>query len=202
MTEEREAKNQALQDRFERIRNRIYPCLKPIESAASFQIEQENGEMISLELVNLPFLGGTSVFFAIDDQETFQLIQRSMVPSEIKDADLLQIAMKNLLRDKPFELFKAEYGGYALRSDPDHTSSYILFQPLWQQIAKKDLKEDLILSVPARDIILFVTQSDQEGIQRMKKTAKKVYDNNFKELTLTLFHYDPKTGKLKEAELE
>lgn len=183
---------------FEEKKDKIYPCLKPIETETQFEVEHE-GQCFSIDLPNIPFLGNTSVFFVQDDKEMFQLIQRRMLPQGTTIEELLQLAMKNLIRDYPFELFEADYGGYALRSHPDHTSSYLLLQSLWKSVAEKDLEDDLIFSAPARDIILFVKASDSVGIQKLKETAKKIYANNFKELTLDLIYFEKETGIMRNV---
>lgn len=198
LMKEMERLEQQIIKNFEEKKDKIYPCLKPIETETRFEVEHE-GKQLTIDLPNIPFLGKTSVFFVQDEDEVFQLIQKRMLPQGTSVEELLQLAMKNLIRDYPFELFEADYGGYALRSDPDHTSSYLLLQSLWQSIATKDLKDDLILSAPARDIILFVKASDQVGIQNLKETAKKVYANNFKELTLGLFYFEKDTGIMRDV---
>lgn len=184
-------------ERFEKMKARIYPCIKPIETETKFEVERE-GEMITIDLPHLPFFAGLSVFFALDDGDMFQLIQRRQIPNKMQEEELLQIAMKNLLKDYPFELFEADYGGYALRSNPDHTSSYILLQPLWNKIANQDLNDDLIIAVPVRDIILFIKASDKEHLSLLEETAKKVYENNFKQCSLGLLFYDKETGTMSD----
>lgn len=160
-------------ERFDKIKNKIYPCLKPMETETAFEIER-NGKPVTITLPHLPFMGKTTVFFIIDDEaeEDFQLVQKRMLPLGTSEMDLLNLAMKNLLRDCPFKLFLANYGGYALQSSPNHTSSYILFEPLWNKIANDDLNDDLIIGVPARDAVLFVKASDTESIQALKETVK------------------------------
>ncbi len=178
-----------IQENFEKIKDLIYPCLKPMETETSFEIEKE-GKTINIDLPHLKFFADTAVFFVIDSGETFQLLQSRMIPNEVSLDNLLQLSLSNLLRDYKFELFEADYGGYALRSHPDHTSSYILIGQLWKQISQNDLKESIIICMPARDIILFAKESDYKMIQAMKETAKKVFDNNFKNLSLELIKFD------------
>lgn len=196
-----EAMEKEILDAFEKMKEHIYPCLKPMETETRFEVEKD-GKRIEITLPHLPFLGNTCIFFALDEGESFQLIQKRMIPYGMTEENLLQLAVRNLVRDYPFELFEADYGGYALRADPDHTSSYILLAPLWQKLAAEDLKDDLIISIPARDIILFVKASDQEKIAKLKETAKKVYDNNFKELTLSLLYYDKEKKTMSEIKEE
>lgn len=192
-----EAMEKEILEGFEKMKELIYPCIKPMDTESKFEVERE-GETITIDLPHLPFFAGLSVFFAFDDVEMFQLIQRRQIPNQMKEEELLQIAMKNLLKDYPFELFEADYGGYALRSNPDHTSSYILLQPLWNKIANQDLDDDLILVVPARDIILFIKASEKEKLHALKETAKKVYDNNFKQCSLGLLLFEKESGTMKE----
>lgn len=186
-------------ERFDKIKDKIYPCLKSMETETKFQIEREEGT-VTITLPHIPFLCNTTVFFVIDDEaeEDFQLVQKRMLPLGTSEIELLNLAMKNLIRDCPFKLFLANYGGYALQSSPNHTSSYILFEPLWNKIANEDLKDDLIIGVPARDAVLFVKASDTDSIHALKETVKMIYEDNFKALTSSLFYYDRESGKLSE----
>ena len=195
--EEISKRNEEVLRFFEENKPRIYPCLKPIETEVTFEVEND-GQPVRIDLPHIPFLGKTSVFFVLDCEDTFQLIQKRMIPSHLTNEELLDLSLRNLLNDFKFEIFEADYGGYALRSDPNHTSSYILLHNLWVKLAKEDLKENLVISIPARDIILFVKESDSDMIIKMKEISQKVYDNNFKNLTLSLLSFDKETQQMSE----
>ena len=67
----------------------------------------EEGETnIEVEMPMIKFIGGIGIFFICDRGETFEILQKNMIPESVTEDDLYQLACENLARDISFRVEK------------------------------------------------------------------------------------------------
>ena len=100
-----------------------------------------------------------------------------MLPPGTDIAELYQIACQNLVRDVEFIISNTMYGGFGILADGHHEASSLCFKHIWTVCAEK-IGEDLVIMVPAKDMVLFVPASNQKGIESMVEFGKEAYKRN------------------------
>ena len=149
---------------FENIKDKIYPWVKEtlVDHAAL------NGKYISeKDTPIVSFVGDLMIIFVIErGEDKFEILKDNMLPPEADIEALYQIACQNLVRDVKFVISNTMYGGFGILADGHHEASSLCFKHIWSLCAEK-LNDDIVIMVPAKDMVLFVPASNKKQIEDM-----------------------------------
>ncbi len=176
---------------FENIKDKIYPWVK--ESLVDHVAL--NGKFISpKDTPIISFAGDLMIIFVIKRGENkFEIIKDNMLPPETDMEMLYQLACQNLVRDVEFVISNTMYGGFGILADGHHEASALCFKHIWSVCADK-IGEDLVIMVPAKDMVLFVPVSNEKGIESMREFGNEAYERNKDKISkkMLLFKKDEK----------
>ena len=160
---------------FENIKDKIYPWVK--ESLIDHQAL--NGKMISpKDTPIISFVGDLMIIFVINrGNDKYEIIKDNMLPPDTDMAELYGIACQNLVRDVEFIISNTMYGGFGILADGIHEASSLCFKHIWSVCVDK-LQEDIVIMVPAKDMVLFVPASDQKALESMIQFGNEAYERN------------------------
>ena len=141
---------------FENIKNKIYPWVK--ETLVDYKAL--NGKYISpKDTPIVSFVGDLMIIFVIErGEDTYEIVKDHMLPPDMNIEELYHIACENLARDVKFVISNTMYGGFGILADGYHEASSLCFKHIWSLCVDK-LGEDVIIMVPAKDMVLFVPAS-------------------------------------------
>jgi len=98
-----------------------------------------------------------------------------METAGVTKEEILDVAMENL-RAQFEKIATARSGEFSqVLGDSDYVSSLLLADSLWDQIAQGDQGE-VVVGIPARDVIYFSTTADAKGIEALRKKTEEVFD--------------------------
>jgi len=172
---------------FNEMRNKIYPLIK----VQAF-VEQAKNSTIKADIPVIKFLADLVIVFVVDKGDIFEILQRNQIPPEISDDDLYQLSAENLSRDIEFSVQQAKYDVYGIIAGGNFEASSLCLRNVWEYISDK-MGESLIVSAPARDIVLFVGVSEKEKLDKMKELSENTLQNGDHTLTKELLLYDRET---------
>lgn len=160
---------------FENIKDKIYPWVK--ESLVDHVAL--NGKFISpKDTPIVSFVGDLMIIFVIKrGEDKFEIIKDNMLPPETDIAELYQIACQNLVRDVEFVISNTMFGGFGILADGHHEASSLCFKHIWSVCVDK-IGEDIVIMVPAKDMVLFVQASNQKAIDAMVEYGNEAYARN------------------------
>lgn len=160
---------------FENIKDKIYPWVK--ESLVDHVAL--NGKFISpKDTPIISFVGDLMIIFVIKrGEDKFEIIKDNMLPPETDMAELYQLACQNLVRDVEFVISNTMFGGFGILADGHHEASSLCFKHIWSVCADK-IGEDLVIMVPAKDMVLFVQASNQKAIDAMVDYGNQAFERN------------------------
>lgn len=169
---------------FENIKTQIYPWVK--EELTDHQVL--NGKHFSVEDIPvIAFIGDLKVIFVIKrGEDSFEVLKDNMLPPDFDVKVLYHTACENLVRDVEFVISHTWYGGFGIIADGIHEASALCFQHIWTMCADK-LKDDLVIMVPSKDIVLFTRASEENKIDKMVEYAKEAYDRSNDKISLDMF---------------
>ena len=172
--------------------NSVFPWIKAAVPDGEPEAGTDGGTGIPVDLMVMPFLGDLLVTFAVDDGDHFSLLQRSDVPEGMSDADLFALAKKNLTEQVEFTLTGTNYGGYGILAGGDHEAGALCLDFIWDAVLKQ-VGENLVIAVPAKDCLFMAAASDRAQIEGMAEVAKSIFENGDRQLTRNLFLLDAST---------
>ena len=161
--------------RFDNIKEVIYPWVK-----CNFKDTHAlNGKHFSeKDTPIIPFVGDLNVVFVIKrGDEQFEILKDNMLAPNTDIAALYHKACENLVRDVEFTIGNTWYGAFGILADGYHEASAVLFKHIWQVCVDK-LKDDLVIMVPAKDMVLFVPASNKKQIEDMYAYGMEAYNRN------------------------
>ena len=176
---------------FENIKDKIYPWVK--ESLVDHQAL--NGKFISpKDTPIISFVGDLMIIFVIKrGEDKFEIIKDNMLPPETDIAELYQLACQNLVRDVEFVISNTMYGGFGILADGHHEASSLCFKHIWSVCVDK-IQDDIVIMVPAKDMVLFVPASNQKAIEEMRTFGNEAYERNKDKISKKLLRFT-KEGK-------
>lgn len=187
-----------LLEKFEEMKPRIYPYLRPANTPPFIRFETA-GRNIDIPLPCIPFQAATKIFFVEDTGSSFRILQKTSLPESVTPLQLLQISLANLVKNVKFEMRPTVFGGYGLTGNPNHIASYILIKNLWKQIAER-LDDNLIIAMPVRETIMFIPEKQKDELlpklAGVAVTLLRDQKRRFHALTPLLFFYDRKSERL------
>ena len=174
---------------FDDIRDSIFPWIKQV---VPFTDSGDDGETVGADCVSRPFLADLRVFYAIDQGNHFELVQRSMLPSDMDDDALYALAKKNLTEQVEFTLTGTNYGGLGILAGGDHEAGALCLEFIWDAVAKTT-GQDLIVAVPAKDCLFMAVAADPDQVNAMVALSQGILTKGESILTNTLFLFKADT---------
>lgn len=87
-----------------------------------------------------------------------------------------------------------------IQENGDFEAEALCLSGVWEDCGE-ELQDDLLITVPTKDMVLFTRADDKKSIQRMIKQAQEIYECNQQESPLLIFsrdvfYYDRNTKQL------
>ena len=181
---------------FNEIKDKIYPWIKVVyESGEAIQNSTKEIETTKdQQPLMQPWLGNLAIFYAFDEGNHFQLLQKKDLPIDLTIEELHSISINNLQRDIEYQFMETGFGGYGLVAGGDHEAGALCLENIWAWCAEQ-IQSDLIVAIPAKDLILMVDAKDTEKTEALKSFVEKIFTTGERLLTKQLYHYSKTTGK-------
>jgi uncharacterized protein YtpQ (UPF0354 family) len=127
--------------------------------------------------------------FYVEDTETNinYLTQEDFKKLNIEQHELKKIAIENLSNSVEIERH-GDNGYYMLLADGNYESSLILLD-IWNK-ENFDVKGEIIIGIPSRDLLIITGKNDAENIVRLKKTINEVNEDGDHLVSNSLFEYN------------
>jgi uncharacterized protein YtpQ (UPF0354 family) len=181
-------------------RDKIFPWIKVI----SGKKEDNPGRDIILSGENSPiyqkWLGELAIFYALDQGDHFRIILNKDIETKITVEQLHQIAVENLEREIEFKLVDSKFGGNGLVAGGDHEAGSICLPHIWDWCSDV-INDNLVVSIPAKDMVMMAPASDSEKINNLKNFIVEFFKDGERLLTkqLFIFHKEEKKWDLYES---
>ena len=178
---------------FKNIKDKIYPWVK--ETLVDYKAL--NGKYISPnDTPIVSFVGDLMIVFAIERaQDTYEILKDNMLPPDICIEEVYRIACENLVRDVKFVISNTMYGGFGIIADGHHEASALCFKHIWSLCVDK-LQDDILIMVPAKDMVLFVPASNQEQVEAMKQYGLEAFERNKEKISKAVYRFTKDTKEL------
>ena len=182
---------------FENIKNKIYPWVK--ETLVDH--EALNGKYISpKDTPIVSFVGDLMVIFVIErGDDKYEILKDNMLPPGADIEEIYHIACENLVRDVKFVISNTMYGGFGILADGHHEASSLCFKHIWSVCSEK-LQDDIVIMVPAKDMVLFVPASNQTLIDAMYAYGLQAYERNRDKISQKFYKFSNETKELMAYE--
>lgn len=167
----------------------LKPIIKDDELSDEEPILLENIDM----MFETTFNDELFISYLVDDKKThmFSYIQNRHLSGEnISPKEMHEIGINNLI-DKANECLRIqEYGNgvYTLFLDGNFEASLILIDILWDSILKKYIKNNYVVAIPSRDVLVFCDIKSEIAIEELKSVCTRVAENGDHLLTNTLYY--------------
>lgn len=178
---------------FQNIKDKIYPWVK--ENLVDYKAL--NGKYISpKDTPIISFVDDLMIIFVIErGEDTYEIIKDNMLPPNTDMEELYQIACENLARDVKFVISNTMYGGFGIIADGHHEASSLCFKHIWALCVDK-LQEDIVIMVPAKDMVLFVPAGNQKQLEAMYAYGMEAYERNKDKISTKLLRFTKKEKEL------
>lgn len=181
---------------FDEIKDKIYPWIKvvfePSEKVpnSTQEIELKDEEQPIMQ----NWLGNLAIFYAVDEGDLYRLILQRDLPQNISIDELHNIATTNLERDIEFTFNETGFGGHGLIAGGDHEAGSLTLPGIWGWCADQ-IQDNLIVAVPAKDLIMMVPEKDINKINALKSFVSEIFQEGERLLTKQLYHFDRLNSK-------
>ena len=119
---------------------------------------------------------GLGVAYLIDEGSSYGYIQqRDLASSQLSEADLYAIGIKNLHRVADERLRVQPYGTiFALLMGGTFEASMILLEDLWDHSLAEYVGDDVMVAIPARDVLAFGDASSPAVIKDLRAVIDRL----------------------------
>lgn len=132
----------------------------------------------------VPSGGDLVIFYVVDDGYDFGMLFKRDLPKHLTEEELHQIAVNNLERDIEYKLHETNFGGYGLIAGGNHEAGAICLPGIWNWLSEH-IDNDLIVAVPAKDLVMMVPANDTDKISNLKIAVYETFKNGQRLLTKT-----------------
>lgn len=119
-----------------------------------------------------PWLGGLIITYVEDCGNSYRMILNRDLPEGFTKAQLHELALENIKRDIGFEVQQTHFGGYGLIAGGNHEAASVCLPGLWKEFARQ-LSDDIVVAVPAKDLVFYVPGSDGEAIIKLQEAGSR-----------------------------
>lgn len=139
--------------------------------------------------VHEDYNGALTIFYAEDRERGIAyLTAEELARAGLKRSELRALAVRNLKGLLSAIELQGGDGLYMITAGGDYEASLILVDDLWtgESIAPK-VKGEIVIAVPARDLVLVTGSKDPAGLKKVRELARKVLKEGTYTLTDRLF---------------
>lgn len=120
-----------------------------------------------------------SVTYAFDLPNCFKILARhDLRRLALFESQIHNLAMRNLdqrmMKLEP-EFLESDNGLFLLRTGGDFEATTILFDHVWHQAADM-VRGEVVVSVPARDVVMFVAAGNRDGLAFMRSQTSCILE--------------------------
>lgn len=139
------------------------------------------------------------ILYAEDSPKNMRYLRpEDLETAKLDRSELRKLACENLKRMLPKIERHGANGLYMIAAGGDYEASLLLFDGIWKGI-KSEVKGDVVVAIPSRDVLIVTGSQDFEGIQRMKHIIKDASTKGSYLLTQKMFVYrDGRFGEFLE----
>ncbi|MFA7447325.1 MAG: DUF1444 family protein [Weeksellaceae bacterium] len=176
---------------FEEIKDKIYPWIKVVyepdeevpNSTREIKLKDEEQPIMQ------NWLGNLAIFYAVDEGDQFSLVLKRDLPTKVSIEELHEIATTNLDKDVEFTFNETGFGGHGLIAGGDHEAGSLTLTGIWEWCADQ-IQDNLIVAVPAKDLIMMVPENDKDKINSLKDFVTEIFKDGERLLTKQLYRFD------------
>lgn len=173
------------------IKDKIYPWIKVIYEPG--ETVPDSKHEIDLKPEDQPimksWLGNLAIFYAVDTGDSFSLIQTRDLTDYWTIDQIHEISLENLQRDVEFKFNKTNFGGHGLIAGGDHEAGSLCLTDIWDWCAE-NINDNLIVAVPAKDMVMMVPETDNDKIEKLKEMVTDLFQSGDRLLTKQLYKFD------------
>ena len=177
-------------DVFSRIDvNRIVPVIKDAAYAlASVAPKGKSGqEDFRQEFYHEPLNRELHIYYAHDTDSSVRYLSREEIAALGMGPDRLkEKAVSNLTNILPGIERRGEAGTYMVTAGGTYEASLLLFDAIWTK-ENFDVKGDIVIAVPRRDLLLVTGSEDENGLKTLDKLAELAVSEANHTVTSRLF---------------
>lgn len=183
--------------RYENIEDYIYPWVKDELT----DTRALNGRRFSeKDTPVIAFAGDLKIIFVIKrNEDVFEILKDNMLPPDCDIEALYHKACENLIRDVEYVIANTWYGAFAILADGHHEASSVCFKHIWQVCVDK-LKDDLIIMVPAKEMVLFAEAGKPQIVEKMTEHAQSAFEQAQDKISLQKFLFSASRKELSVYE--
>ena len=139
------------------------------------------------EYMQRPLTDGLLVIYAEDSPTSIRYIDKQSIEEAGIDANAIAaLAVRNLLNKLPeIEVFGAD-GLYMITAGGNYEASLLLVDDIWDP-TNFDIEGDIIVSVPARDVLLVSGSEETEKLGELIDLSKSIHAESPYFITTTLY---------------
>lgn len=124
------------------------------------------------------------LFYAFDQPSCFTMVaHRDLTRLTLNEQRLHDIALTNLRRTIPEpELHEVSSGVFMLTCGGNFEATTLLLDEVWQQVSAM-VQGDLVVAVPARDVVILTGTENREGLAFMRSKVSQILETGDHALT-------------------
>jgi uncharacterized protein YtpQ (UPF0354 family) len=132
---------------------------------------------------------GLLVAYLVDEGSSYGYVQnRDLVSAGVSEADLHAAAVKNLRQVADERLRVQPYGEiFALLMGGTFEASMLLLDDLWEESLAGYVAGDVLVAIPARDILAFGSASSPAAVKALNAVIERLLANGNAELATGLY---------------
>jgi uncharacterized protein YtpQ (UPF0354 family) len=136
------------------------------------------------------------ILYAEDSPKNIRYFgSKDLEKAHLERNELRKLACENLKRLLPKIERRGTNGFYMLTAGGDYEASLLLLDSVWSDL-QKEVRGDIVVAIPTRDLLLVTCSHDARGIEKMKQLVEKASAEGSYRLTTKLFVFHG--GKLDE----
>jgi hypothetical protein len=179
---------------FKTHKDKIYPWIKvfftgdddPRNTPIQIEFKGEDAP------IKKDWLGDLCILYVADMGDRFQVLLERDLPKDMTKEELHQLAVDNLNRDIEFKLHDTSFGGHELIAGGDHEAGSICLPEMWDWLTEH-LNDNLIVGIPAKDLVIMVPESDTDKIANLKIFVHEIFKDGERLLTRNILRFDRET---------
>ena len=189
-------------DSWPDVKDRIYPMIKPTSNEGndtSTRLKLKDNDLPIIE----PYLAELHIAYDIDNEGYYSYVNSGdLTQWNINKDTLSKIAMENLnilANGRAQYHGDSTYGMIVLNGNLE--ASLMLSDGFWEAITQTIKQKNLVIGIPAKDVLLITHLESSDGILTLKQAIKKIYEQGDHLITKWLFkREDGAWSKFEQAE--
>lgn len=175
-------------------REKIYPRLKknwankPLDEISLMATNDNESNYSNLVMFRVmdSFIGT----FVVDMGDEFRYFTYDMLPKDVTPEQLQEIAFDNLSKNIEYKYCESKESGiFGIIAGGNFEAESICWTGIWEELAD-NLNDDIIISIPTKDIVLYTKLNDKKLRNKMFKMANKIWEENQKKTPYLIFCKD------------